>query len=93
MKRCTLHRSKLEEFKLWCQENGYATRDGRGKSPSNQSGYEVLQVFYKGHWFRIWDRLRGDHYTTESRLIPLVHKYISTRNTGKRKHSAPPATM
>ena len=90
MKRCTLHRSKLEEFKLWCAENGYETRPGRGNA---KGSYEVLQVFYRGGWHRIWDRLRGDHYTTESALITLVHKYVSTRNTGKRKHSAPPATM
>lgn len=82
MKRCTLHRKKLGEFTAWCAEHGYETRAGKGD-------FEVLQVYYKGHYLRIWDRHNGDHYTVENTLIPLIRKYIETRNTGKRKAASP----
>lgn len=82
MKRCTLHRTKLEEFKTWCAANGYEMREGKN---ANKGGYEVLQVFYYDRWYRIWDRNTGDHYTIEFALIPLVRKYINTRSTAKGK--------
>ena len=81
-KRCTLHPKKLEEFKAWCVENGYEVREGRGE-------FQVMQVRYKGHFLPVYWRLRGDHLTTCNTLIPLVRKYIETRNTGKCTHSAP----
>lgn len=70
-KRATLHKSKLESFKSWLIENQIQYRDGKGD-------FQVLQVEVKDRFYPIYNRLQGDHLTTQRELTPLVKRYIAS---------------
>ncbi|MCH7353313.1 MULTISPECIES: hypothetical protein [unclassified Acinetobacter] len=71
-KRATLHKSKLEDFKSFLIENQIQFRDGKGE-------FQVLQVEVKDRFYPIYDRLQGDHLTTQRELAPLVKRYIASK--------------
>lgn len=71
MKRCLLHKTKLEEFKSWCLANNIATRPGKGL-------WQVLQVHTEEFgWQVIFDKLDSpEHFTINEKLIPTVKRFI-----------------
>lgn len=73
MKRCLLHKSKLEDFKSFLIKEQFQYRSGKGQ-------FQVLQVEVRGAWIPIYDRLGGDHFTTQKELIPLIRTYLRERN-------------
>lgn len=73
MKRCLLHKSKLEDFKYFLIKEKCQYRSGKGQ-------FQVLQVEVRGVWIPIYDRLSGDHFTTQKELIPLIRAYLRERN-------------
>lgn len=73
MKRCLLHKSKLEDFKSFLIREKFQYRSGKGQ-------FQVLQVEVRGFWIPIYERLSGDHFTTQKELIPLIRAYLRERN-------------
>ena len=70
MSRNRLHISKLGQFKLWLQENGYDTRPGVGF-------WQVLQVRIGPNWLGVFTRLKmKEHFTVDRRLDSVVTKFI-----------------
>lgn len=70
-KRALLHKSKLEAFKSWLIENQIQYRAGKGD-------FQVLQVEVKNRFYPVYNRLQGDHLTTQKELMPLVRRYIAS---------------
>lgn len=69
-RRNLLHRSKLDEFVAFLDQNEITHRPGRGD-------WEVLQIQMEdGRWQCIFDRIKGDHYTVPNPLIRLVERFI-----------------
>jgi len=80
LRRCTLHITKLENFKEWLNETGRAHRPGKGD-------YQVLQVMTddKG-WQCIFSRHdMPEHFTVQDALMPVVWKYLAVMATRKIK--------
>lgn len=69
MKRGMLHKTKLEDFKCFLIGQQVQYREGKGD-------YQVLQVEIKGRFYPIYDRHKGDHFTTQQELMPLIGKYL-----------------
>ncbi len=76
MSRCLLHKSKLEEFKTWCEHRAIKTRPGRGD-------YQVLQVLTaKFGWQVVYDRNDApEHYTVTWPLEMVVTRFIRDSKT------------
>lgn len=74
MKRCTLHKSKLEDFKEYLIKFDIKFREGKGD-------YQVIQVGVLGRFYQVFKRHGGDHYTTQKELLPTIKNYLSWRNT------------
>ena len=76
--RNTLHKTKLEDFRKWCKENGIETRAGVGE-------FQVLQVRTgRRTWLGIYDRLIAkEHYTVDRRMSGLVMKFINSKRSEK----------
>ena len=76
MSRNLLHKSKLETLKAWLESQGIQHRPPRGD-------YQVLQVQAKApHWFCVFDRHTApEHYTVDSRMEPLVRRFIRSTKT------------
>jgi hypothetical protein len=70
--RNLLHKTKLEAFKEWLEENGIEHRPARGD-------YQVLQVKTKnGQWQCVFDRLDAkEHYTVAWPIEHLVRRFIA----------------
>ena len=70
--RNTLHFSKLEEFKKWCERKGIATKPGSGE-------YQVLQVRTgRNTWLGIYKKLSAkEHYSVDRRMNGLIKKFIN----------------
>lgn len=68
-KRALLHKSKIEEFKSFLIENQVQYRSGKGD-------FQVLQVEVNGHFYPIYNRFSGDHFTVQKELFGLVHKFV-----------------
>ena len=67
--RNLLHRSKLPDFLEWAKSMGAKIEPGRGY-------YQKARVRFSGEPPHIiWDRLRGDHYTLETRTERLFWMY------------------
>jgi hypothetical protein len=73
-RRDLLHKTKLEDFKKWCDEMGIPHRPGKGD-------WQVLQVCVEFFgWKVIHKRIdMPEHLTVDERLIPLVHKFIDSQ--------------
>lgn len=70
MKRCTLHKSKLEDFKEYLIQFDIKFREGKGD-------YQVIQVEVLGRFYPVFKRHGGDHYTTQKELLPTIKNYLS----------------
>lgn len=70
--RNLLHKSKLDEFQLWCRANNIATRPGKGD-------YQVLQVLTPRSGWQVVFRKNDmpEHLTVNAALEPLVREFIS----------------
>lgn len=73
--RALLHRTKLEEFSQWLQENGWELEATVGS-------YEALRARHYQHRepILIYYRLSGDHYTTHGISLRMVTKYLREKN-------------
>lgn len=73
MDRFTLHKTKLEEFKEYCNDNGIAYRDGKGN-------YQVLQVMTTKGWKVIYKRDdMPEHFTVDDNVMPIVREYLQSK--------------
>jgi hypothetical protein len=70
--RCTLHASKLEDFKVWLDSYGYAHRPGKGPS-------QVLQVETPHAGWQCIHSRQGtpDHFVVQQKLEPLVRDFLA----------------
>lgn len=71
--RCTLHRSKLEDFKAWCAQQGW-------KVTHPTAAYQVLRIDFGAKSPAIvYDRHEGDHLTVFDESLKLVKRYLKQR--------------
>jgi len=75
--RCTLHKSKLNEFRDWLIQRGW-------KEAKPKGDYEVLRMRWKREPpLLIYDRLESkEHYTTYDIGETLVRQWIRERKGG-----------
>lgn len=80
MARNLLHKSKLEDFKLWLDANHIPHRPGKGV-------WEVLQVKLTPNlWGFVFCRLHmSEHYTTSQTLERTVLKFIKEHHANQTK--------
>lgn len=78
MKRCLLHKSKLNEFRVWLDSLQIPHRPGKG-------AWQILQVQTKQHgWQVVFERLEmPEHVTVQENLMPLVRKFIAESKGSK----------
>lgn len=72
MKRCLLHKSKVEAFKAWLVAQDIEHRDGADY-------YELLQVRVPGSraMAKLYQRHHmPEHVTVQEALLPLVRRFI-----------------
>lgn len=83
MSRNLLHVSKLEDFKVWLDENGIKHRPSKNQSYTN---YQVLQVNHPApHWCAVYERLgMKEHYTVDRRLESLVARFCRENRESKK---------
>lgn len=68
--RYTLHKTKVEAFVLWLNQHNIPWRYGKG-------AYELLQVFDKGGWHKLYARDHmPEHVTVQDALMPLVQLFL-----------------
>jgi len=73
MKRCLLHRTKLEEFKAWLDQQGIPVRPGKGP-------WQLFQVFTEDHgWQVVFDSNNPEHVSVNEKLVPIVQGFLATR--------------
>jgi len=71
--RCTLHKTKIEQFKEYLDSREIPHRPGVGD-------YQVLQVRFKLKWHVIYYRdAAKEHYTAVDALVPLVRDFVRSR--------------
>lgn len=70
--RCVLHKTKLEEFKAWLDQERIKHRPGKGE-------YQVLQVQTCKGWQVVYDKMTKEHLTVNQSLLPLVRRFISSK--------------
>lgn len=73
--RSTLHQSKVEQFALFCQENGWQRRDVKGL-------YEVLRMVHpeKRHPLLVFKRdAAKEHLTTYGHSAVMLALYMKAR--------------
>ena len=70
--RCTLHKNKLESFKSWLDNEGFAHRPGNGD-------WQVLQVLtVDSGWQVVFERMSmPEHFTVNEKLMPTVNRFIA----------------
>ena len=73
-RRCTLHKTHLEEFKRFLRDEAIAYRDGKGQ-------YQVLQVQTpESGWQVVFSKgSMPEHYSVNSALMPLVRMFYNKR--------------
>lgn len=78
MSRCLLHKSRLDDFKSWLDQNKIEHRPGRGD-------YQVMQVRSKNGWDVVYDRHSAkEHFTVTWPMEALVVRFIrETRRTAQ----------
>ncbi len=69
--RNTLHVKKLDAFKHWLDENGFAYRAGKGE-------YQVLQVQTDRDGWQVIFRRNDmpEHYSVNDKLMYLVQRFL-----------------
>lgn len=68
--RCTLHKTKVTAFILWLDQHNIPWRYGKGT-------YELLQVFDKGGWHKLYARDHmPEHVTVQDALMSLVQLFL-----------------
>jgi len=69
--RCTLHISKMDDFKEYLTSKDIAYRPGKGT-------YQVMQVLTPRHgWQCIYERNNmPEHFTVQDKLMPIVFKFL-----------------
>ena len=72
--RCALHKTKLEEFKEWLNDQGIAHRPGKGD-------YQVLQVLTDSHgWQVVFAKNEmPEHFTVNKALMPLLSQFFARK--------------
>lgn len=72
--RCTLHKSKLNDFKKWLESFGWTQEETKG-------GYEALRMRHNDHGvLLIYDRNDAkEHYTTFGAGNRLVNTWLRKR--------------
>ena len=76
-RRCTLHKTHLEEFKQFLRDEAHvAYRDGKGQ-------FQVLQVQTpENGWQVVFSKNNmPEHYSVNSKLMPLVNLFYAWRKT------------
>ena len=73
-RRCTLHRTHLEEFKQFLIDSGIAYRDGKGP-------YQVLQVQTEQNGWQVIFRKNNmpEHFSVNSALMPIISLFYKLR--------------
>lgn len=81
MSRNLLHKTKLEDFKVWLDAHHVPHRPGRGS-------YQALQVNMSGKWCAVYERNdMPEHYTTEHTMDSLVRKFCRDRGVSNGARS------
>lgn len=72
--RCTLHKSKLVEFRDFCERHGWYYELPKGD-------YEVLRMRHPDckDPLIVHDRVRGSHFTTWGESARMVNQYLDSR--------------
>lgn len=75
-RRCTLHKTHLEEFKQFLADEGIAYRNGKGP-------YQILQVqTHQDGWQVVFvKREMPEHFSVNSKLMPIVNLFYVHRRT------------
>ena len=76
-RRCTLHKTHLEEFKQFLRDEAHvAYRDGKGQ-------FQVLQVQTPENGWQVVFRKNSmpEHYSVNDKLMPLVNLFYVWRKT------------
>jgi hypothetical protein len=85
--RCTLHRSKLLDFRQWLADEGW-THASLGE-------WQAVKAFKiqneKKAWLIVYDRSRGDHLSLDSASFRVVQRYLSV--TKHQQRTRPTAEM
>jgi hypothetical protein len=70
--RCTLHKTKLDDFKEYLNSQGIAYRDGKGD-------YQALQVLTpKDGWQCIYIKHKmPEHFSVQAKLMPVVRQFLN----------------
>lgn len=80
-KRCLLHKTKLEAFKAWLDEQSIPHRPGKGP-------WQELQVLTEKYgWQVVFSRAEmPEHLSMNEKLTPLVRQFIEeTRKCPKNR--------
>ena len=89
--RCTLHKTKLEDFKSFLDSLGIAHRPGKGD-------YQVLQVQTEKHGYQVVFEKSNmpEHYSVNDKLMPIVRRFLDHQSKNNhaenRGNSRPPKT-
>jgi len=79
--RCTLHKSKLEDFKQYLIDQNIAFRPGKGP-------YQVLQVMTEKGFKCVYERNdMPEHLTVQDDLVPTVFEFIRLAKDGNKTES------
>ena len=72
--RCTLHISRLEDFKKFLIDENIAFRPGKGT-------WEVLQIQTQGGWYKIYRKNdMPEHYVAQDKVMPLIRKFVNQKH-------------
>ena len=76
-KRCTLHKTHLEQFQYWLREiEQIPYRPGKGD-------YQVLQVLTSDHgWQVVFVKAEmPEHFSVNEKLMPIVRQFYSFKKS------------
>jgi len=73
MKRCLLHRTKLDEFKEWLASQDIPVRPGKGS-------WQLFQIqIPDGTWQVVFETMNPEHLSMNEKLVPLVQQFLNQR--------------
>ena len=81
MKRCTLHKTHLEDLKIWLREiKQIPYRDGKGH-------YQILQILVPlAGWQVVFSKAyMPEHFSANEKLMPIIREFYRSRKQAKRK--------
>ncbi len=77
--RRTLHKTKLDDFKLYLDSHGIAYRPGKGD-------YQVLQVQTGKGWQSIYGKNNmTEHFSVQDKLMPTVRLFLNSSKKSKKQ--------